>query len=406
MALAVALAGCQAKLPTTLPNTQVGNTQNGKVEAPPMRLAGLQFTAVSPETAAQLAQKGGMGSNAESATRASGAAAPMAPPAPGMAADSAVGAKMVASPYYFGSYFSGPYGQMKLNSVTEAKAAGSAGTWKAMQADVIAPVIAEWAADARLIQTNGSLGADGKPVQGSENYPGENAWRASYASASRGEVLEFTINAGETHVVRMQWVPIVIDSNSMAVDASDAVAKLTRVVADAAFMGKEDELGRDYVFGDQNGGVGIGIAVPAMARASVNTAVAVDAPPPPTSTPGSSGSASTSIAVGEPAPDVYMPPKEEPVYKLASGGRWYVNLQTIGDHLVWDLSYNPPPDTTVRNYNPGETFTDNYAYGMVDAKTGDVIRLRRPMKITLPVGPTPATKPEPRPIDTKVDPAQ
>ena len=117
---------------------------------------------------------------------------------------------------------------------------------------------------------------------------------------------------------------------------------------------------------------------------------------PPSSGGGTTGG-SPGIAVGEPAPDAYQPPKEEPVYKLESGGRWYINLQAIGDHLVWDLSYNPGPNTTTRSYNPGETFVDNYAYGMINARTGEIIRLRRPMKITLPVGPT-YPKPEPRPM--------
>lgn len=403
MALAVALAGCQA----TLPNLQPGNTgkpATGKVEAPPMQLAGLRFQPVSAETAAKLSQKGGMAQGAES-TRA---AAPAAAPAPmaagaGVAADAAIGAKMV-SPYYFGSYFSGPYGQMKLNSVTEAKAAGSTGTWKEMQTSVIAPVVAEWAADARLIQTNGSLDENGRPVQGSESYPGENAWRASYASASRGEVLEFTINAAETHVLRMQWVPINIDAASLVVDASDAVGKLTKAIGDSSFKSQEEILGKDYFFGDQQGGE-VGIAVPMAATTRVNTAVAVDAPSPPEAGVTSGGSTgSAGIAVGEPAPGTmpvppsdYQPPKEEPIFKLNAGGRWHVNLQTIGDHVVWDLSYNPGPNTPTYSYNPGDTYVDNFAYGMVNAKTGEVIRLRRPMKVTLPVAPRPMPMPVEKP---------
>lgn len=409
MVLAVALAGCQAKLPNMQPGT---TTPSGQVQAPPTTLAGLRFQPVSAETAAKLSQQGGMGTATEGARSAAAPTAPGAAPAPAgmVAGDAAVGAKMAASPYYFGSYFSGPYGQMKLNSVTEAKAAGSTGTWKEMQASVIAPVVTEWAADARLIQTNGALGEDGRPIQGTENYPGENAWRASYASTSRGEVLEFTISANETNVLRLQWVPITIDAANLSVDASEAVAKLTQAVGDSAFKSVEEILGKDYFFGDGMD-VGVGIAVPPIAR--VAPTIAVDpATSGPTTTPSSGGgtTGSAGIAVGEPAPGSmptppeYTPPKEEPQYSLLKGGRWYVNLQTIGDKVVWDLNYNPGPNAPTYSYNPGETYVDNYAYGMINAKTGEVIRLRRPMKVTLPAGPI--AKPEPRPMPAEDKAAQ
>jgi hypothetical protein len=372
--LAVSLTGCQA---ASLTGAKTGTTASA------IRLGNLQFQPASAATMARLS------------SQASGSANAVAPQASAAAGDvreaGAPTAAIAPSPYSFGTYFGGPFGQMKLDAVTEATAAAVAGGFLEVQANVVGPAVADWATDARLLGSNGTLDEAGNPVSGTENYPGELAWHATYASVSRSEVLEFQVGANGTKVVRMHWTPVTIDAAAVKVDAKAAVEILAKAVV-SRVRSKEEELGHDYFFdGSANGNTGVGIAMPA-------------------------------IAVGEPAPapGSYQGPTTETLYRLKPGGRWYVNLQAIGDHLVWELNYTPTAGTVVApgmdaavsspavapravmqatttaapvtavpimapapDYQP-QPWTDENAYGMVDAKTGELIRLRRPTSYTYP----------------------
>lgn len=388
LALALSLTGCQA-VPLLTPPGGTGSTGTSLTA---LRLGSLQFKPASADTVARLSQQ---------ASGTAAAAAPMA--AEGStkadAAKSPIAPQVPPSPYAYNSYFGGPFGQMKLESVTEANAAGASAGFLDLQAHVIGPALADWAPDARLLNTNGTLDAQGNPMSGTENYPGELAWHASYASISRNEVLDFTVSANQTHVVRMHWVPVAMDVASIKVDAKAAVDTLTKAIGSQTARSKEDELGHDYFFdgNTSTGNVGVGIAVPA-------------------------------IAVGEPAPmpmpgTVAQGPSTETLYRLAPGGRWSVNLQAIGDKLVWELNYNiAGPNVAVSapavtampasapravlqvatttsapamapvvamppDYKP-QPWTDESAYGMVDARTGALIRLRRPTRYTYADAPT------------------
>jgi hypothetical protein len=364
-----------------------------------VRLGSLQFKPASADTMARLSAQGSNATAAPMAAQASAGA--------GVAADGKMaGTAMVPpSPYAYGSYFGGPFGQMKLESVTEANAGGASAGFLDLQSQVIGPALADWAPDARLLNTNGTLDEQGNPVAAVESYPGELAWHASYASISRNEVLDFTVSAKATHVVRMHWAPVTIDVSGVKVDAKAAVDTLTKAVI-SNVRSKEEELGHDYFFdGSQANQAGVGIAVPAIAVA-------------PT------------IAVGEPNPSAPSGPTTEILHRLKAGGRWNVTLQAIGDKLVWELSYNPNPvgpnvavsapavmpasapralmqvnATTTASpvvavapqpmppvdgpVTQPEPWTDESAYGMIDARTGDLIRLRRPTKYTYTATATP-----------------
>jgi hypothetical protein len=376
--LAVSLTGCQA---ASLTGAKTGTTASA------IRLGNLQFQPASAATMARLSSQASNSAAAPQAASATAGEVKAGGAAPTMA--------IAPSPYGFGTYFGGPFGQMKLDSVTEATAAAVAGGFLETQANVVAPAVADWASDARLLGSNGTLDEAGNPIKGTETYPGELAWHATYASDSRTEVLEFQVGATGTKVVRMHWTPVTIDAAAVKVDAKAAVDILAKAVV-SRVRSKEEELGHDYFFdGSDYAKTGVGIAVPA-------------------------------IAIGEPAPGGYQGPTTETLYRLKPGGRWYVNLQAIGDHLVWELSYNPnagvvvapgmdaavsspampasAPRTVMQtattttapvtavpvmapapDYQP-QPWTDENAYGMVDAKTGELIRLRRPTSYTYPTG--------------------
>ncbi len=375
LALAVALAGCQAQglVGVGAGGATPGAGQSAAKPAPTAaltsKLGAFEFRPLSADAAAQLAGRA-------SGAKPEAAAAPMA-----TAADSRAGGKIAAgaamsilpgSPYSHGTYFSGPYGPMKLESATEAKGPGSTGGWAEIKTQVVAPVLADWTMDARLIASHGMLDADGNTAQGEEQWPGELGWRATYAAPSRNEVLEFHVTAAGSTVTRLRWTPIDLNLDAAGIDARAALATIGAALRDANARSEEDKLGYDYFFGkDGAGRVGI------FDGGSGAVAVAV------------AGPAVSGPAFAPPTPM----PSPNPVYELTAGGRWNASLNAIGDQVVWELFFNPgekawQPPTDGWSLDPS-------AYGMVDARTGALIRFRRPTRYYVAF---PTESPQPRPM--------
>lgn len=403
IALAAALAGCQAQGlvgvgagGATNPGGQPA-VQPGAGAAVATKLGAYEFKPLSADAAAQLAGR------ASTAT-AGGERATAAP----MAADAKMARPAIAgmsilpgSPYAHGTYFSGPYGPMKLESATEAKGAGSTGGWAEIKAQVVAPVLADWTTDARLIASHGMLDADGNTATGDERWPGELGWRATYAAPARNEVLEFHVTAAGTTITRLKWTPIDLNLDATSVDARAALATIAAAVKDRAAKSEEDKLGYDYFFGKDAGGGMVGIMnKTAVAAAGPAVAPAVDVAEPiepgPASDPGPID-APPPDAKPVPAPVPVVLPAPKTLYTLAPGGRWNASLNAIGDKVVWELSYDPGE----KAWQPPQDgwAKDPSAYGMVDAATGQLIRLRRPSEfyVGLPTE-APGSEPMPRPM--------
>ena len=375
LALTVALAGCQAQ---GLVGVGAGGaTPGGQQAATPgstaTRLGAFEFKQLSAEAAAQLAGRASGAATMEAA--AGGAVA--APVAARGSADAAMSV-MPGSPYAHGTFFSGPYGPMKLESATEARGSGSAGGWADIKAQVVAPVLADWTNDARLIASHGTLDAEGNTAQGTERWPGELGWRATYAAPGLNEVLEFHVTAVGSTITRLRWAPVDLNLDAAGIDAKAALATIGAALGDAGARSEEDKLGHDYFFGKDGGGVGI------FGGASGGIAVAVAEPavmPMPVDVGGA--------PIAAPTPG----PTPRPVFELKAGGRWNASLNAIGDKVVWELHYDPGEQA----WQPpvGGWSTDPSAYGMVDAASGALIRFRRPSQYF--VG-EPGESPEPRPM--------
>ena len=365
LALVLALAGCQAQglvgvgAGGATPGGGQQGVQPGAGAAVTTKLGAYEFKPLSAEAAASLATRASAAPRAEAA---GDAAAPMAPTAGvGKMASSAM-TVMPGSPYSHGTFFSGPYGPMKLESATEAQGPGSTAGWAEIKAQVVAPVLADWGADGRLIASRGVLDGDGNTATGEERWPGELGWHATYAAASRNEVLEFHVTAKGTTITRLKWAPVDLNLDAAAVDARTALAAIGAAIKDADARSEEDKLGYDYFFGKDGGPVHImNRAVPAIA---VTEPMPVDLPPD--AKPGV-------------APKPY--PSPEALFTLTPGGRWNASLNAINDKVVWELYYDPGE----KAWQPptGNWSTDPSAYGMIDAATGALIRLRRPTKYYL-----------------------
>ena len=86
--------------------------------------------------------------------------------------------------------------------------------------------------------------------------------------------------------------------------------------------------------------------------------------------------------------------KEDPITHLKAGGRWSISLQPITKFVVWNLNYSYYEPTPVMPYKPepmryeepkeGTTtsWESYYVNAMIDARTGDLIRLSRPKRYT------------------------
>lgn len=385
------------------------------------KLANLEFRSISQETQNQLEKVAPnlMGnSGSASAAREAGVTAPAAPNvgadaitkggSQGGGSDGGYSmgvptSSYAPSIYNYGYYFSGPFGPMKLDKVVEATTAGSNAGWSQIRDQLINPVLADWATDAGLITSSATLDDNGDPIQAQGAYPGEVGWRLAYAAPSIREAMYFLVTPAETKVVRMRWVPITIDTGAVKVDAKAAIDRAKAGIRDAGFKSLEDLKGFGFFYPKEEG-----FGAPASkGMPPVMSDVAVAAP---SYGGGSSGSAGSSTGT-----QVYYQPKhqEQELYELQGGGRWYANLSVIGDYTLWELNYNayanvsrpdmgraepaimpavpsgtPRPEVDQGQEKPAYkpepySYVDNYVYAYVDARNGDVIRLRRPRKVSV-----------------------
>lgn len=378
--LALSLTGCQVA------DLFAGGKANPPSAKPSVsdrslaRFGGLSFTKLSNDGAGYLGGSPGMMPNMAGGL-------PMSAPAVATDMGSAKGEVAVPQPVgtpmpmpslpYYGGYSSGPFGQMKLESVTEAKAPGAQGSLKQVIEQVVKPILKDWADDAALV---GSAGV----TQPSTPSP---YWMLNYASNSNLEAMLFFITPQEMRVLFLRWKPMTIDMDEVKVEGADAIDLVTGAVRDLSVKSLEEVRGVNFFYSEFSGGylgpmpmpmpVGGGMGMPQPANVN---GVPV-APPVPLASPS---------ATPAPAPQPSLVPvyKNEPITELPSGGSWNISLAPIGAHLVWNLYYSAPmsPGGMPSRYPPQEgdsyTWTNSYVSAMVDARTGELIRLSRPSKST------------------------
>lgn len=357
--LPLLLAGCAAIAPP-------GGVTPGNSAEP---LAGLSFGPLTAQNARYVVVPSGTqaGSSAPTApTTATGvpASGPASLPATGSGTGQAAGATSgnVWGGYYgYGPFYGGEAPQA-LVSLTEATAAGSRGPYTRAVAAIVAPVLQAWASDARLTSSTGVTGQDGllpdqeATAAASAGYtPG---WTLSYFSAARKELLTFAIGPTKTTVVRERWAALDLAAVPIAVDNDAALTALVAAIKTPGAQGEEERSGQDYFLG-----------VPFTSAPQGGVAIAV--PPVAASAP-----------TATPSPDQVL-------YDLAADVPWNASLQVILGKPVWQfyaMSYAKPATGTPDHYDGG-------AQGMVDARTGAVIRFMRPVRHFY-VLPQPAVKPE------------
>lgn len=344
--VALMLTGCQG-LPSLLPGT---------ASAVGVRYGDLAFGDADLNTIQRL---GGSTAVPAAAPYPMPSAAPSAVPGPMPTA--------MPSGGYYGGYGYGPMPvdfrsteEYVLAETSQAEAPGYRGTLLEVQAQVVAPLVAEWASDAQLRSAAGAADADGRnPGDGGEGEPP--GWQFTYVSPARKEVLTFLVSSTKTVVFKQVWKPRQLDLATIKVNSSDAVAIVAKAIADRS---------------QPNGFLSSG-------RTPSPWVVMPSAVPMPAYTP----------VPGLPPSPFPMPPPNEDLYELPADTWWHVTLSNEGGRSMWAVSVDPGrPSSSTYGYGSG--------FGRVDARSGELVELRRPQRFPLPtpnVTPSPWSDPTPRP---------
>lgn len=458
LGLALALTGCSSPvgldLGGALGGKPAGSPATGNRPVEP--LAGITFRPLSAANAQYLSSQGG-GATPNMARAESAMAKTAAAPAPamGMAADAAMPAVTgggtpgqaqsiggaysgnvwggLGYQYYFGF---GGNEQMSLVSVQEAETSGSSGGFNEALA-IVAPVVKDWAADARLTETRSALNNEGKlgvrpmpavmdmampGVVGSSPFNEGEGWRFVYVSSSRNEMLQFMVMPDKTSILRLGWAPLNLDPARVKVGSQAAIAALIKAVGDRSFRGEEETNQKDYFFGhaftqpktgewdNENQQTEILYQVPAKARWNVslqqvvgklvwdiNWYAADDSSTSPGvaepgvvggSEPGSAPSAD--IGVNEPGVSSGGIAVEAPGTVVSSAGNGGLGAAYRARFQLMQASaiaIAPAPPTLPQPCAGGvrqekNVYTNNSGQGMVDAETGAIIRFTRPTRVT------------------------
>jgi hypothetical protein len=275
--------------------------------------------------------------------------------------------------YYYGSgYYFGEDGA-SLVALNEAELPGADHSYKKLISDIVAPVLKDWASDARLVSMNANTDRSGKITTSASTasitssdakiaiapFPGgyigpQDGWNLTYVSKSLRETLQFTANDLKTIVIRSRYAPMELNSEDVKIDTTEAIASLTKAIEDKESVSAEEKSGLDYFF---NRSFKDGLA--------------------------------------------WMPGTEnsnqyEVFYKIPEKAKWNINLQKIMGKTVWQLNFSEQmvyaanirsevssaassSSSPVVSQDPGY-YDNQYGGGMVDANSGTVIRFSRPYR--------------------------
>lgn len=364
---------------SVLPGTTPGDVTDLKASQianlPVEDLGGVHFKAITQDNAhlvgdTMAAGSSGVASRAsavtEDAAGAVAAAAPAAAPAAiapngGMAKGIATGGSNVASStaggaysgnsdsYYGYGYWFGGSDDMSLVSMTEGETHGVA-SFKDLAA-IMAPIVKDWDPTARVQTTTADLAGDGSlynptpdptvsqgpqpPLCGAttpeDDFWTGNAWRVTYRSAKRNEVLQISGRADKTVIVRLRWAPLDLDLSEVQVDTGTAIAKVAAAIKDKSAEAEEEKTKLDYFLGVPfNQRTGMEWQDPRYTKFSV-------------------------------------------LYEVPPGAHWNATLDRVLGKLVWDLSFNAydgKRDDTERQQAIDAFHAQGYAaFGLKDPRT-------------------------------------
>lgn len=296
-------------------------------------IAGLKFNQVSDQNVNLINNQKANSQNRNNAPQAS-------PQNPSQASDSA----LINTPQpslasgksdIFGGYLNSqnPFEEYIMSDYQEAKTTGFNGSLLEGYTKIVKPIIKEWTSDAKATYIYGNLNQNGS-LEASDNIYSPHPLQYTYVSPSKKEVYSILVSQKETLVLRQKWIlKNFIDSN-IKIDSQKAIQIYNDKV-------KDKNYNTEY---DNNN----------------------------------------------------LSQNSQPLYEIPNNSYWTFYLSQEKDYLIWNinLNYTYPTIAPVPN---NQAYTNTWysgGYAKINAQTGELLSMSRPVRYTETVQPDINTSPE------------
>jgi hypothetical protein len=299
-------------------------------------VSNLKFSKVSEQKVAEYNSL--ISKNAVNATNDS-AATPSAPMSQGASAplvaargEAKASSGIVAAPMSYFPY-PGVFEEYVVTDFEEAKTDGFTGTYLQALTKIVKPIVKSLGSDARMITSNGSTDDNGQnksqeqPVQNDQKpmyYPGyqQYQWQFSFVSSSKKEVYNIYISSGETLVLKQTWGLRDLTPDEIKIDSSDAIKAVITAIKDKNFTSPDNQ-------------------------------------------------------------NIYMSPEAEVLYDIPPNTSWYLYLDKEKGNLVWNINMNI--NTNVVYYGVPESGVSASGGGTASAADGSVTNTTKPTSEPVPI---------------------
>lgn len=349
------MSACGTNVTGNMPTQNNTGSDNKVVSSNPSNLT---FSKVAESSVAEYNSLITKSTPTNTASAASGAAAPMvAAVGAGVSAD----AKMAPYMSYFPAL--GPFEEYTVTDFEEARTAGFSGTYIDTLNKIVKPIVQGLGNDARMTNSNGTSDANGlnksdEPVTQSGVTNGGSAiavpyptyqqyqWQFTYVSSAKKEVYSIFVSTKETLVLKQKWGIKDLSPDDIKIDSSQAIKIVTDAVMNKSFTSPDSQ-------------------------------------------------------------QQYVSPGSETLYEIPKDTSWYLYLEKEKGRLIWNINMNIRYDYPVIAYDAvagNETkpaiapqapeFWYSGGYARIDAASGNIITLTRPMKYRNVNPPMPVAAPD------------
>lgn len=312
-------------IPTPNNSNQTSTTVNTNTTFSENEIAGLKFNKVSNANANLLNNSTG---NPNSPNKGQQNAAPTSAlgsaPRDAAVAPAPSGGDMASGRSAYGGYFTSqnPFEEYAVTDYQEAKTNGFTGTFLESYNTVVKPILKAWSADAKASSVLGNADQNGKGDENLNNWYSPYQWQFTYVSSSKKEVYSVFISSKETLVLRQKWSLKNLSDQNIKIDSSQAIKIFSDKVKDKNYNSEYD-----------NNNLG---------------------------------------------------PNSQPLYEIPTNNYWTFYLSQENSLLIWNINTNYfyPTVAPVQN---DKAYTNTWysgGYAKINAQTGELIYMNRPVKYT------------------------
>lgn len=313
-------------------NSTTQNTSKQQTTFVEKEIAGLKFNKVSDQNAALINnsnQQNNKNNAVNSSASSLGQVPPQSPTADlairqGITGATGTEISKSAKPNVYGGYLNtqNPFEEYIMTDYEEAKTNGFKGTFIEAYNSQVKPILKEWATDAKATYVYGNAGQDGKGDENINNMYSPYQWQYTYASPSKKEVYSILISSKETLVLRQKWTLKDFVDLNIKIDSAKAISIFSDKVKDKNYNAEYD-----------NNNLG---------------------------------------------------PNSQPLYEIPANSYWTFYLSQEKNSLVWNINtnYTYPTMPPISNNKSYVNTWYSGGFAKINAETGDVISMSRPVKYT------------------------